>query len=92
MSNTSTLNVSGSERAAPSNKHGGEDRKQKDKPTKRTREDRSRKSDVQLTELEAKMKQYEASLLDMLKTLDNIFNDQDGLTSHGRKLISEVSQ
>ncbi|KDQ55291.1 hypothetical protein JAAARDRAFT_196130 [Jaapia argillacea MUCL 33604] len=75
MSNTPTPNVSGSERAAPSNKDGGEDRKQEDKATKRTREDRSIKSDVQLAELEAKMKQYE-----------------DGLTSHGRKLILEVSQ
>ncbi|KDQ51000.1 hypothetical protein JAAARDRAFT_199545 [Jaapia argillacea MUCL 33604] len=92
MSNTPTPNVSGSERAAPSNKDGGEDRKQKDKATKRTQEDRSRKSYVRLAELEAKMKQYEVSLLDMLKTPDNIFNNQDGLTSHGRKLISEVSQ
>ncbi|KDQ49394.1 hypothetical protein JAAARDRAFT_200881 [Jaapia argillacea MUCL 33604] len=92
MSNVPTPNVSGSKRAALSNKDGGENRKQKVKETKMTQEDRSRKSDVRLAELEAKMKQYEASLVDMLKTPDNIFNDQDGLTSHGRKLILEVSQ
>ncbi|KDQ56937.1 hypothetical protein JAAARDRAFT_194133 [Jaapia argillacea MUCL 33604] len=92
MSNTPTPNTSGSKTAALSNKDGGENRKQKDKATKKTQEDRSRKSNVQLAELEAKMKQYEASLVDILKTLDNIFNDQDGLTSHGRELISEVSQ
>ncbi|KDQ50650.1 hypothetical protein JAAARDRAFT_199781 [Jaapia argillacea MUCL 33604] len=74
MSNAPTPNVSGSNRAVPSNKNGGECRKQQDKTTEKTREDRSRNRDIQLAELEAKMKQYEASLVDILKTLDDIFD------------------
>ncbi|KDQ48946.1 hypothetical protein JAAARDRAFT_201284 [Jaapia argillacea MUCL 33604] len=92
MSSAPTQTASGSKRAASVSEDGGAHKKQKEKATEETREERRANSEIRRTQMDAVMEQCQARLLDILRTSLNADDGQEGLAPSTKTLISEVTQ